>query len=102
MYTPIKEEFGFIDSIVVAIIAILIVFIVLSTIIFIANLFSKVIVIINKRKNINPRVENKILEEDEDAVATVVVASLDFYNETKKHARLIKISKEEEWSNEKI
>lgn len=96
MYTPIGEKFGFIDSIFVALIAILIVFLVLILIIGITSIFSKIIIKADKRNNINPRIENKLLDEDEDAVVATIVASIDFYNETNKHSRLVSISKEEE------
>jgi len=96
MYIPIGNEFGFLDSIVVAIIAIIIVFLVLALIIVFASIFSKIIISGNKRKFINPRRENKLLEEDEDAVVATIVASMDYYKETKKHARLVSITREEE------
>ena len=96
MYTPIKGEFGIIDSIIVAIIAIVIVFVVLIIIIGIASIFSKTILEIDKKKNINPRQENKLLENDEDAVVATIVASMDYYNETKKKTRLVSITREEE------
>ena len=96
MYTPVGENFGFIDSIIVAIIAIIIVFIVLIVIIAIASVFSKIIININNKKNINPRIENKLLDEDEDAVVATIVASIDYYNETNKHARLVSITRDEE------
>ena len=96
MYTPIGNEFGFLDSIVVAVISIVIVFLVLALIIAIASIFSKIIMNVNKRKFINPRIENKLLEEDEDAVVAAIVASMDYYKETKKHARIVSIAREEE------
>ena len=96
MYTPINGDFGFLDSIIVAAISIVIVFLVLALIIVITSVFSKCIVFLDNKKNINPRVENKLLDEDEDAVAAVVVASIDFYNETKKHARLVSITRTKE------
>lgn len=96
MYTPINETFGFLDSLIVTVISIFIVFIVLVLIIIVASMFSSAIVKMNKRKYINPRIENKLLEEDEDAVAAVIVASMDYYNETKKHAKLVSITKVEE------
>jgi len=96
MYTSIGESFGVIDSLIVTLISILIVFAVLATIIVIAGAFSKTIIKINSKKNIYPRIENKILEEDEDAVVATIVASMDFYKETKKNARLVNITKEEE------
>lgn len=96
MYTPIGENFGIIDSLIVALIAIFIVFSVLTTIIFITGIFSRVIIEIDNKKNINPRIENKLLEEDEDAIVATIVASMDYYNETKKNARLVSITREEE------
>ncbi len=96
MYTPIKGNFGLLDSLIISVISILIVFLVLITIIAIAGLFSKIIVSIDNKKKINPRIENKLLEEDEDAVAATIVASIDFYNETKKHAKLVSISRSKE------
>lgn len=96
MYTPIGENFGIIDSLIVALIAVFIVFSVLTTIIFITGIFSRVIIEIDNKKNINPRIENKLLEEDEDAIVATIVASMDYYNETKKNARLVSITREEE------
>ena len=96
MYTPIKETFGFIDSLIVAIIAIIIVFAVLTFIIIIAGIFSKTIINLDNKKNINPRIENKLLEEDEDAVVATIVASMDYYKETKKKSRLVSITRDKE------
>ena len=98
MYESIGEKFGLMDSFIVAIVSIILVFVVLSVIIGICGFISKVIVNIENRNRINPRIENKILEEDEDAVAATIVASIDFYKENKKKAKLIRIirSKEEE------
>ena len=95
MYTPIKESFGLLDSFVVAFIATLIVFVVLYVIIVITGAFSKIIVKVDNKKNINPRAENRLLEDDEDAVIATIVASMDYYNETNKNARLVSITREE-------
>ena len=84
------------DSLIAAVVSILIVFLVLVLIITIASLFSKVIMIVDNKTNIKPRKENKLLEDDEDAVVATIVASMDFYRETNKHARLVKITREEE------
>ena len=54
------------------------------------------IIKIDNKKNINPRIENKILNEDEDAVVATIVASMDYYKQTKKKARLISITREKE------
>lgn len=96
MYTPIGETFGILDAFIVAIISILIVFVVLTVIIAVTSSFSKAIIKIDNKKNINPRLENKILKEDEDAVVATLVASIDYYNETRKNARLVSITKEED------
>lgn len=96
MYTPIGEEFTFLDSVIVTIVSIVMVFLVLILIIGIASVFSKVIIAINNKKNINPRSENKLLQEDEDAVVATIVASMDFYRETKKNARLVSITRDKE------
>ena len=96
MYTPIGETFGILDAFIVAIISILIVFVVLTVIIAVTSSFSKAIIRIDNKKNINPRLENKILKEDEDAVVATLVASIDYYNETRKNSRLVSITKEED------
>ena len=96
MYSSVGDKFGLLDSFIVAIISILIVFAVLIVIIAITSGFSKIIVAINKRRNINPRIENKILDEDEDAVVAVLTASIDYYRETKKNARLVSITRDKE------
>ena len=93
MYKPLNGEFSFLDSFIVTLISVSIVFLVLITIIVITNLFSKLIIASDNKKNINPRMENKILDEDEDAVAATVVASIEFYNETKKHGRLVSVTR---------
>lgn len=96
MYTPIGEEFTFLDSIIVTIVSIIMVFLVLILIIGIASICSEIIISVNNKKNINPRLENKLLQEDEDAVVATIVASMDFYRENKKNARLVSITRDEE------
>ena len=96
MYSPIKETFGLVDSLIVAFIAIIIVFVVLMVIIIVTGLFSKIITKVESKKNICPRIENKLLSEDEDAVVAAIVASMDYYNETKKNARIVSITREKE------
>ncbi len=90
------EGFNIIDALIVAFIAILIVFLVLVVIIAVASLFSKIIKEIDYRKNINPRPENSLLNEDEDAVVAVMVATIDYHRENKVDARLVKITRIEE------
>ena len=96
MYQPLKETFGFLDSLIVTLLSLFLIFVVIAIIIFVSSIFSKVIVSVDNKKNINPRPENKLLEEDEDAVVALLVATIDYQKETKKDARLVKISLVEE------
>ena len=96
MYTPMRESFGIIDSLLVTLIAVIIVFAVLTVIILVTSVSSKVIGIMDRKSNINPRKENSILKDDEDAVVASLVATIDFYKETKQNARLVSIKKIEE------
>lgn len=90
------EGFNILDSFVVALVAIAIVFLVLIVIIGVASVFSKIVKEVEYRKNINPRPENALLNEDEDAVVAVMVATIDYHREFKKDARLVKITRIEE------
>ena len=96
MYTQIGESFGLLDSLIITIVAVCIVFSVLAIIIVITGIFSKIINHVNKKKIINPRIENKILDEDEDAVVAAIVASMDYYNEEKKNVRVVSVTRDEE------
>lgn len=96
MYTPIGENFGIIDSLLVTLIAVIIVFAVLTVIILVTTCSSKVIEVMDKKSNINPRKENAILKDDEDAVVASLVATIDFYKETKQNARLVSVRRIEE------
>lgn len=96
MYTPINSTFSIIDALLVAAISVLLVFLVLITIIFITHLGSKIIIYNDNKNKINPHSQNKLLDEDEDAVAATIVASIDFYKETKKHAKVVSITRSKE------
>lgn len=84
------------DSFLVALIAILIVFMALIIIIFISYLFQLGIIKIEAKNHILPREENAILDEDEDAAVAAVVASIDFYKETGHEPRIISIKRSED------
>ena len=84
------------EAILVAIVAILIVFLVLSVIIFITWLFQKGMEKIDARTNILPKEENKILSEDENAVVAALVATMEFYRETGKDVRIVSIKRIED------
>lgn len=97
MYQPINGvEFNLLDAFIVSLIAIILVFLVLTVIIFVASIFSTILIKVDNKKNINPRPENAILSEDEDAVVALLVATIDYKKETKKDARLVKISRIDE------
>lgn len=90
------ENFTIVDSLIVAAIAILVVFVILIVIILVCAGFQKGIEKVEVATEIKPRPENKLLEEDEDAVAAALVATIDFNKETGKDARLVSIEKIEE------
>ena len=96
MYTSINSNFSILDALLVAAISVLLVFLVLITIIFITHIASKTVIHFENKNKINPQAKNKLLDEDEDAVAATIVASLDFYKETKKHARVVSITRSKE------
>ena len=81
------------DAFLVALIAICIVFLVLAIIIFITWSMQKGMEKIDTMTNILPREENKILSEDENAVVATLIASIEFYRETGKEARVVSIKR---------
>ena len=84
------------NALLIAIIAIFIVFLVLSIIIFVTWLMQKSMEKINAKTNILPREENKILAEDENAVIASLVATMEFYRETGKDVRIVSIKRIED------
>lgn len=93
---PNFENMGIGDALLVSLIAIVIVFLVLGIIIFITFLFQKGMEVVDKHTMILPRKENQILNDDEDAVVAVLTATIDFYKETGKDARVISITRIED------
>ena len=93
---PSDEPVSVGNSILIAVIAIFIVFLVLSIIIFITWLLQKSMEKINAKTNILPREENKILSEDENAVVAALVATMEFYRETGKDVRIVSIKRIED------
>ena len=91
VYEDNDVNFG--NSILISLVAILIVFLILVIIILVSGAFSKAINAAIAKNNILPREENKILAEDEDAVAAALVATIDFYNSEKKDAKLVSIER---------
>ena len=84
------------EAFLVAIIAIFIVFLVLVIIIFVTWLMQKSMEKIDAKTNILPKEENKILNEDENAVVAALVASMEFYRETGKEVRIVSIKRIED------
>ena len=84
------------ESLLVAIIAIVIVFLVLAIIIFITWSMQKGMEEFDARTNILPKEENKILSEDPNAVVAALVASMEFYRETGKEVRIVSIKRIED------
>ena len=84
------------EAFLIAIVAILIVFFVLAVIIFITFVMQKGMEKVEAKTNILPREENKILSEDENAVAAALVATMEFYRQTGKDVRIVSIKRIED------
>ena len=84
------------EAFLVALVAILIVFMVLAIIIFVTWVMQKGMEKIDAKTNILPRDENKILSEDENAVVAALVATMEFYRETGKDVRVVSIKRIED------
>ena len=93
---PSNEPVNVGNALLIAIIAIFIVFLVLSIIIFVTWLLQKSMEKINAKTNILPKEENKILSEDENAVVASLVATMEFYRETGKDVRIVSIKRIED------
>ena len=90
------ENIGIGDAFLIALIAIVIVFLVLTIIILIVSAIQKGLDVVDRKTTIMPRKENEILSSDEDAVVAVLVATIEFYKETGKDARVISIKRMKE------
>lgn len=90
------ESIGVGEALLIALIAIVIVFLALTIIILITTGFQKGMEYIDKKTTIMPRKENEILNSDEDAVVAVLVATIEHHRQTGKDARVISIKKVEE------
>ena len=84
------------NAILIALVAIFIVFLVLSIIISVTFALQKSMEKIDAKTNILPREENKILSEDDNAVVAALVASMEFYRETGKEPRIVSIKRVED------
>ena len=84
------------EAFLVALVAILIVFMVLAIIILVTWAMQKGMEKIDAKTNILPREENEILSEDENAVVATLVATMEFYRETGKDVRVVSIKRIED------
>ena len=84
------------DALLIALVAILIVFAVLAIIIFVTWSMQKGMEKVEAKTNVLPREENKILSEDENAVVAALVATMEFYRETGKDVRIVSIKRIED------
>ena len=84
------------EAFLVALVAILIVFMVLAIIILVTWAMQKGMEKIDAKTNILPREENKILSEDPNAVVAALVATMEFYRETGKDVRVVSIKRIED------
>ena len=84
------------EAFLIAAVAILIVFLVLGVIIFVTWSMQKGMEKVDAATNILPREENKILEEDPNAVIASLVATMEFYRETGKDVRIVSVKRIEE------
>ena len=84
------------DALLIALVAISIVFFVLGIIIFVTWLLQIGMEKIDAKTNILPKEENKILSEDENAVVAALVATMEFYRETGKDVRIVSIKRIED------
>lgn len=90
------ENFSVVDSLVVALVAILLVFLVLTIIILVTTAIQKGMETVEARTKILPRKENQILDDDPDAAVAALVAVIDFHKETGKDAEIVSIKKMED------
>lgn len=89
-------NFSIADALVVALVAILLVFLVLTIIILVTTGIQKGMETVEAKTKILPKKENQILDEDPDAAVAALVAVIDFHKETGKNAEIMSIKKLED------
>ena len=87
------ENFGIIDSLLISVLAIIIVFAVLALIIGVTYGVQSANEKINYVTKINPQEENKILDEDNDAVVATLVATIDYHREFNSDAKVTSVER---------
>lgn len=90
------DNFTVVDALVITLISILLVFVVLIIIIIITHGINFGVNKAVATNNILPKEENKLLNEDPDAIVASLVATIDFNKETGKNAKLVSIQKIDE------
>lgn len=90
------DKVGIGDALLIALIAIVIVFLTIVIIILVTTLVQKGTDVIESKTNIMPKEANRILERDPDAVAAVLVATIDFHKETGKGSRILSVTRIDE------
>jgi len=93
---PADGKISFVDSLLISLIAIILVFLVLTIIILVTHAITWGVDKVEAKTEIKPRKENKVLEKDEDAVVAALTATIDFHKETGKDAKLKSIERIDE------
>ena len=84
------------DAFLIALIAIVVVFLTIVIIIVATFLVQKGMDFVEAKTSLLPREENKLLLSDQDAVVAVLVATIDFHKETGKEPRVLSITRTED------
>lgn len=91
-----EEGFNGLDALLVTAIAMVLVFLVLIIIIIVTHGIKLGTNKVEGMSHIQPKPENKLLEEDKDAVVAALTATIDFHKETGKDAELKSIERIDE------
>lgn len=87
------ENFGIVDSLLVSLLAIVIVFGVLALIIGVTTGIQAINDKVNYATKINASEENKILNEDKDAVVAILAATIDYHREFNTDAEVVSVER---------
>ncbi len=87
------EDLDFGVAVILSIVLMLFVILMLFLIVLVCDIVIKSINKVDGKLHINPKKENKLLSEDEDAVIALLVATIDFNNEFKKDCKLKSIER---------
>jgi len=94
IFTPAwTGDVGILDALLISILAIIIVFAVLALIIGATSGIQAVNDKVNYVTKINPQEENKILDEDPDAVVATLVATIDYHKEFNSDAKVTSVER---------